>query len=146
MDARGLLEGSSEPATRNSLRLASLQELYGVPAREHSLGDYWRILQKRKWTVLVAVFVVVTSAAMMTIRMTPIYEAKTKLLISPQVSNPLNFKDSSTPPVFEDPEQYVNTQVKIVQSDTTAELVIHRINLDEHPDFAGKAQTQRSGG
>ncbi len=38
------------------------------------------------------------------------------------------------------------TQVKILESPTMAELVIHRLNLDALPEFAGKAQTQTSGG
>ena len=94
MDAGRLLEKSSELARHDSLRLASLQEIYGVPAREQSLSDYWRILQKRKWTVIVSVVVVFIMAGLITIRTTPIYDAVTRIMISPRTSNPLNFKDS----------------------------------------------------
>jgi uncharacterized protein involved in exopolysaccharide biosynthesis len=85
-------------------------------------------------------------AALITLRMTPIYNAETKILISPQVASPLNFKDSHLTQDADDQQRDIDTKVKILQSDTLAELVIHRLNLDAHPDFAGKSQTQSSGG
>ena len=146
MDAGRLLEGSSEPARHDSLRLANLQEMYGLPMRERSLADYWRILLKRKWIVFATIFVVVIMAALISVRMTPIYEAATRILISPQVSSPLNFKESNGAQATDDQQRDIDTKVKILQSDTMAELAIHRLDLDAHPDFAGKARTQSSGG
>jgi polysaccharide biosynthesis transport protein len=146
MDRGRSLEGPSELVHHDSLRLANLQEMYGAPAREHSLSDYWRILLKRKWTVIVSVVVVGIMGALISLHMTPIYDAETKIMISPQISNPLNFKDSNLSQATDDQQQVINTQVKVLQSDTTAELVIHRLNLDARPDFAGNAQSQTSGG
>jgi len=142
----GRLTASSESARHDSLRLANLQELYGLPVRERSLSDYWRILQKRKWTVIVSVVVVVTTAALISIRTTPIYDAVTRILISPQVSSPLNLKENSTTQATDDQQRDIDTKVKILQSDTLAELVIRRLSLDTRPDFAGAAQTQSTGG
>ena len=76
MDAGRLLEESSELARHNSLRLASLEQMYDVPAREQSLRDYWHILQKRKWTVVVSIVVVFVVAGIISVRMTPIYDAR----------------------------------------------------------------------
>ena len=146
MNTGGSHEESSEAARHDSLRLANLQEMYRLPTREHSLSDYWRILLKRKWTVIVSIVVVVITAALISLRTTPIYVAETRIMISPQISNPLNFKDSNTSQAVEDQQQDINTQVKILQSDTTAELVVHRLNLDARSDFAGSAQIQSTGG
>jgi len=146
VDEGRLFEGSSEIERRDPLRSANLQEIYGLPIREHSISDYWRILQKRKWSVIVSVIVVLITAGLVNIRMTPIYEAETRILISPQVSSPLNFKDNNTTQATDDQQRDIDTKVKILQSDTLAELVIHRLNLDANPDFAGAAQTQSSGG
>jgi len=146
MDQGRLLEGSSEPVRNDSLRLANLQEMYGSTTPEHSLSDYWRILQKRKWTVIVSVVIVVITAALISVRTTPIYDAMTRILISQQRSNPLNFKESNASPEDDYQQRDIETEVKILQSDTMAELVIHRLNLDAHPDFAGAARTQSSGG
>ena len=84
MDQGRFLEGSSEPVRNDSLRLANLQEMYGSTTPEHSLSDYWRILQKRKWTVIVSVVMVVITAALISVRTTPIYDAMTRILISQQ--------------------------------------------------------------
>ena len=146
MDQGRFLEGSSEPVRNDSLKLASLQEMYGSTTPEHSLSDYWRILQKRKWTVIVSVVMVVITATLISVRTTPIYDAMTRILISQQRSNPINFKESNASQEDDYQQRDIDTQVKILQSDTMAELVIHRLNLDAHPDFAGTAQTQSSGG
>jgi len=146
MEQGRLLEGSSEFLDRDSPRLANLQELYGFSTREQTLTDYWRVLQKRKWTVMASVVIVIIIATLVTLRMTPIYDAGTTITISPQTPNPLNFKDTNASQATEDQQQIINTQVKILQSDTMAEFVIHRLSLDTHPDFAGKAKVQTSGG
>jgi succinoglycan biosynthesis transport protein ExoP len=137
----------AEPVRHDSPRLASLQEMYRPPAREHSISDYWHILLKRKWIVIVSVAIILITTALISLHTTPIYEAVAKITISPPTSNPLNFKDNnSSSAALEDPQAGINTQVKILQSDTMAELVIHRMNLDTRADFAGPAQTQSNGG
>lgn len=146
MDSGRLLEGPSEIVRHDSHRLANLQEMYGLPVREQSLSDYWRILRKRKWTVVVSVVVVFISAGLISVRMTPIYDAVTRVMISARASNPLNFKDSDVAQVNGNEQEDIDTQVKILQSDTMAQLVISRLNLDARPEFAGKAQTLSSGG
>jgi polysaccharide biosynthesis transport protein len=146
MDAGRLLEESSELTGHDSLRLANLQKMYELPAREQSLSDYGRILLNRKWTVIVSVVIVFIMATLISIRTTPIYEAVTRIMISPRTSSPLNFKDSNVSQAGYIEQQDIDTQVKILQSDTLAELVIHRLNLDSHPDFAGTAQTESTGG
>ncbi|MGA9240549.1 MAG: polysaccharide biosynthesis tyrosine autokinase [Silvibacterium sp.] len=146
MDAERLLEESSESSRHNSLRLTTLEQMYGLPARERSLRDYWHILQKRKWTVVVSIVVVFVMAGIISVRMTPIYDGVTIITIFQRASNPLNIKDSDNSQGNGDQALDLDTQVKILESDTLAELVIHRLNLDARPEFAGQAQTQNSGG
>lgn len=145
MDHGRLLEESSEPVRQDLLRLANLQEMYGLSARERSLGDYWRILLKRKWIVILSVVVVVVIAGVISARMTPIYGAVSIIMISPQPYTPL--KDSNTTQSSDFNQQWdVSTQVRILQSDSTVDLVVRRLNLGAHPEFAGQSQTQSNGG
>ena len=146
MDSGKLVEGSTELARQDSLRLASLNESFGGTVREQSLTDYWRILQKRKWTVVVSVVVVFIMAGLISVRMIPIYDASTRIMISQRPANPLNFKDNQFTQGSVDLQADIDTQVKILQSDTLAESVIHRLDLDTRPEFAGKATIQSSGG
>ncbi|HEX3437645.1 MAG TPA: Wzz/FepE/Etk N-terminal domain-containing protein, partial [Pseudacidobacterium sp.] len=75
MDTGRLLERPPDRTRDDSFQLANLQEMYGPSVREQSLGDYGRILLKHKWTVIVTAVVVLIVAALISIRMTPIYEA-----------------------------------------------------------------------
>jgi polysaccharide biosynthesis transport protein len=147
MDTGRSLEGPSERPRNDSLTLTNLQEMYGHPDRERSLGDYWRILLKRKWTVIVTTVVVLIVAALLSLRMTPIYEATTRIMVSPPTASPLDSKNVSTGPIYyQDLQQYINTQVRILQSESTAELVVNQLNLATRPEFAGNTPTQISGG
>lgn len=147
MGTGALVEKSPERTRDDSSALASLQDMYGHPVREHSLGDYWRILLKRKWIVIVTTLVVLIVTALLSMRMVPVYEAITWVMISPPTSSPLDSKNTTPSPVyFQDLQEYVNTQVKILQSGSTAELVVQRLHLDTRPEFAGNARTQNSGG
>jgi succinoglycan biosynthesis transport protein ExoP len=147
MNAGRLPSGPVELTHHDSRRLANFQEIYGIPAHEQSLSDYWRILQKRKWTVFVSIIVVVIAAALISLRMTPIYDATARISISQQPSNLLNFKDSDTSSQSSgNQQQDIDTQVKIMQSNTMAEMVIRGLNLEGRPEFAGSYQTKSSGG
>lgn len=147
MESRRFLERPSELARHDTHRLAEIQEMYGTPAREQSLSDYWRILRKRKWTVVVSIVVVFVAAGLISVRMTPIYDAVAQIIISQRASNPLNFKDSDQSSLNAGSQQDdISTQVKVMQSETMAKLVINRLNLDRRPDFAGEQQTMSSGG
>src|ERR1022692_4302787 len=90
-----LLEGTTELAPPDWTAIATVQDMYGFSSRERTLGDYWRILRKRKWTLVVSLVVVVTAAALVSLRMTPIYDAVARISISSQApSSILNFKDN----------------------------------------------------
>jgi len=125
---------------------ANVQEVYGVAPRERTLGDYWRILRKRKWTIIVSLVVVVTAAALVSLRMTPIYDASARISISSGNPSLLKFKDDQQGYSPDDNlETLIPTQVNILQSDTLALLVIHNLNLDGRPEFAGGTRQPATG-
>src|ERR1022692_1606325 len=142
-----LLEGTAELAPPDWTPIATVQDMYGLSSRERTLGDYWRILRKRKWTLIVSLVVVVTAAGLISLRMTPIYDAVTRISISSQApSNILNFKDHqqySDP--MEDQGLVIATQVNILQSNTLALLVIHNLGLNNRSEFAGKDRPTTGG-
>ena len=148
MDTGALLEEPRERTRNDSFPLVDILELSGQSVRERSLGDYWRILLKRKWVVLVATVIVFIVAALLSMRMTPIYQAVTWIMVSPPTSSPLDSKNTTnaSPIYYQDLQQYINTQVKILESGSMAERVVHRLNLDTRSGFAGDARPQSSGG
>src|ERR1017187_9764369 len=90
--------------------------------------------------------VMVTIAGWVSLRITPIYEAMARVSIFGQTSNFLNFSDKSQ---FSDAggDQFsIDTQVKILQSNTLALLVIRNLGLDKRPEFAGPAASEAKPG
>jgi capsular exopolysaccharide synthesis family protein len=120
----------------------------GFPLRARTLGNYWRILRKRKWTVIVSLVVAVTAAALISLRMTPIYDALARISISSYApSSILNFKDNQQygDPI-ENEDLLIATQVSILQSNTLALMVIRNLGLNNRPEFVGKERPTTTGG
>src|ERR1035438_6999949 len=118
---RQLLEGPSDRGLRE-YPLDRLQEFYAASQPELTIGDYWRILLKRKWTILICALVVVTIAGLASLRITPIYDAVARVSMFGQTSNLLNFSKSQS--ADQDGAQLsIDTQVRILESNTLALLV-----------------------
>jgi succinoglycan biosynthesis transport protein ExoP len=109
-----------------------------LPPHESALGEYVRILIKRKWLVFTCLGVIFSVVAIASLRMTPVYEASGTIEINkPDAS--LNFQNSATFSLdYFDPTE-LETELKILQSDLLALQVIRELNLDRRPEFGGGA-------
>lgn len=87
--------------------------------RQISLGDYLQILRRRRGVALITFLVVVAVAAIVTLQMTPIYAATTKVEIQP-VGDSLGgpFEDSS-----------LQTQVALIKSDAVLKRAAEELTL-----------------
>jgi polysaccharide biosynthesis transport protein len=114
-------------------------QLYAnVPPQDSAIGEYFRVLVKRKWIVIGCLVTIVTVVAIASLKMTPIYEASGSIAVNKPDSS-LNFKDSNAISFdLYDPTE-METQVKILQSDLLALQVIRELNLDQRPDFGGRS-------
>lgn len=145
--SRQFFDGPSDRSGRDPRHLLpGFQEMRAVPAHEPTLSDYWRILVKRKWTILVCTVIVVTIAGLVSLRITPIYDAMARVSIAEPAQNFLNFQDKQQYNSGSGDQFSIDTQVKILQSNTLALLVIRNLGLDKRPEFAGPdASNQKSG-
>jgi polysaccharide biosynthesis transport protein len=143
-----MLDEHSQPTRVDSPILVSPQRVEAFHVREPSLGDYWRILLKRKWIIAVTTVVVLVIVGVISVRTIPIYEATTQVLIAPpQAANPLNVKANNTQQQDTDDQQRdIDTKIRILQSATMADSVLRRLNLDARAEFAGGAASRNSGG
>src|SRR5271169_4935181 len=106
-------------------------------SQESALGEYIRVLVKRKWTVLACLFTVFSVVAIASLKMTPIYEASGSIEINKPDSG-LNFNNSPTFNLeYYDPTE-METEVMILQSDLLALQVVKELALDRRPEFGGK--------
>src|ERR1700678_995743 len=107
-------------------------------SQESALGEYFRILLKRKWTVVACLVTIFSVVAIASLKMTPVYEARGTIAINKADSGLVNFNNSPTFNVdYYDPTE-LETEVRILQSDLLALQVIKELALDRRPEFGGK--------
>jgi len=107
-------------------------------SQESALGEYVRVLVKRKWTVIACLVAIFSVVAIASLKMTPIYEASGSIEINKPDSGLVNFSNSPTFNVdYYDPTE-LETEVMILQSDLLALQVVKELALDRRPEFGGK--------
>src|SRR5271166_869241 len=107
-------------------------------SQESALGEYVRVLVKRKWTVLACLITIFSVVAVASLKMTPVYEASGSIAINKPDSGLVNFNNSPTFSVdYYDPTE-LETEVKILQSDLLALQVVKELGLDRRQEFGGK--------
>src|ERR1700693_2463909 len=84
--------------------------------REPHLLDYLIVLRKHQWLILFFLLTIVSIVTIATFRMQPVYEATAKVEIDSENSNAIRFADSDS--AYEDLENYITTQSKILTSET----------------------------
>src|ERR1700680_3395966 len=65
-----------------------------LPSQESTLGEYIRVLVKRKWTVLACLLTIFSVVAVASLKMTPVYEASGSIEIIKPDSGLVNFNNS----------------------------------------------------
>jgi capsular exopolysaccharide synthesis family protein len=109
---------------------------WDLSPREPHLYDYLLILRKHQWLILSFLLAVVTNVSIATFRMKPVYVATTRIEIDRENSNILPFQGMDSYDYLLDLENYIETQSKILTSETLALQTIRNGSLASHPDFA----------
>ncbi len=104
-----------------------------LPAHESAVGEYIRVLIKRKWIVISVLATIFSMVAIASLKMTPIYEASGTIAIN-KPDTTLNFQNQATFSLdYYDPTE-LETEIKILQSDLLALQVIRELNLDRRTE------------
>src|SRR5437762_2564879 len=120
-------------------------ELLPVPARlpawdlsprEPHLYDYLLILRKHQWLILSFLLAVVTLVAIATFRMQPIYVATTRIELDRENASILPFQGPDSYDLMMDLDNYIETQSKILTSETLALQTIRNNGLSARPEFS----------
>ena len=110
--------------------------------REAHLLDYWMILRKHQWLIVSFLLALVTVVTIATFRMQPVYEATTRIEIDRETSNFVPFAGNDPYDLYQDLEDYIETQSKIMVSETLATQTIKSLNLDQDPRFGGRPHSE----
>jgi len=109
-----------------------------LPHDPHLL-DYLIILRKHQWLILTFLLTVVTVVTIASFKMKPVYEAAARVEVDKESQNALRFQDDNSYDEYMDSEDYIETQAKILQSETLALQTIKSLDLGRYPEFGGSA-------
>jgi len=102
--------------------------------KEVDLLEYWRVIAKRKWTVLAVFAIVLLTGVMVTMLTTPIYRATATVQIERQANGVVKVPGIDSGDIVYDPEFY-ETQFQLLRSRSMAEKVAADLDPNE-PVFA----------
>lgn len=117
-EQRRALQGAVRPATME---------------KPPDLLAWWRIIRKRRWTVVTAFSVLFATVLVGSIHEKPMYQAKALIEIDkedPSVANPQELFQLDGVS-----DAYLETQYKVLASDDLAERVIRQLGLDRQAEF-----------
>jgi polysaccharide biosynthesis transport protein len=129
--------GNVEILSPGSARIPSIE----LSPREPHLYDYLLILRKHQWLILSFLVAVVTIVSIATFRMKPVYSATAKLEIDRENTNILPFQGADSYDFMMDLDNYIETQSRILTSETLALQTIRNLGLSGTPDIGGNGNS-----
>src|SRR5215472_13561381 len=103
---------------------------------EPHLYDYLLILRKHQWLILSFLLAVVTIVTVATFREKPVYVSSATLEIDRENENILPFRGMDYD-YMADLDNYIDTQSRILTSETLALQTIRNLDRNADPEFAG---------
>lgn len=130
------LPAPQTPGERQQALVAARQQALSLELRGQEAADpgeidllsYWRILVKRRWTVLGAAGIVLVTALVGTLLMTPIYRATTSLQIDRDTIRVVDV-EGITPVEGAADRDFYQTQYELLKSRALAQRVASQLDL-----------------
>jgi succinoglycan biosynthesis transport protein ExoP len=113
----------------------AVRPAFELSPREPHLYDYLLILRKHQWLIVSFMLAVVTIVSIATFRMQPVYVATTRIELGRENANILPFQGTDSYDYMLDLENYIETQSKILISETLALQTIRTGVLTGQPQF-----------
>ncbi len=107
--------------------------------KEVNLRDYWKVIRKRQWIIIAFFLIVVTTTAIATFTMKPVYRGTTTIQINKENPQIVDFKEIFAVNTMD--MDYYQTQYKVLESRSLARRVVQSLKLPEHPEFLPKPET-----
>jgi capsular exopolysaccharide synthesis family protein len=128
------MEPAAERAARPLRRVPALAQAVTLEGeRGPDLRAAWLVLRKRRWTVFMIFLLVTGTVLLATLQQTPVYRAQA--LVEIQKENPDILTVEELFQIDSVSDAYLETQYKVLQSETLAQQVIERLGLREKREF-----------
>ncbi|MBI3147053.1 MAG: polysaccharide biosynthesis tyrosine autokinase [Betaproteobacteria bacterium] len=102
------------------------------------LVEYWRSINKRKWSIFALALVITLAAAVVVMMVRPVYRSTASLLIEQNKSKVLSIEEVYSG--ISANREYFQTQAEILKSRELARKVVLKLNLLTHPEFDPRQQ------
>lgn len=137
---REIVAGGSThlPSTYVRETMPAMQE------EEIHLRDYLDVIIRRKWVVLITILITFSTVAIFTFSQTPLFLATGMIKTSPTARNVTSFQGMEES--FLKAQEYISTQVKLLQSESLLQKLIKVMDLPNNEAFTGKKGDVASGG
>jgi polysaccharide biosynthesis transport protein len=131
--------------TVNPIPVSARNLDWDLSPRQPHLYDYLLILRKHQWLILSFTLAVVTIVSIATFRMQPVYIATTRIEIDRENANILPFQGTDSYDYMMDLENYIETQSKILTSETLALQTIRLAGSAMSPGTSDPSQAVLTG-
>jgi capsular exopolysaccharide synthesis family protein len=110
---------------------------FDLSPREPHLYDYLLILRKHQWLILSFLLAVVTIVSIATFRMQRVYTTTARIEIDRENTNVLPFQGADSYELMADMDNYIETQSRVLTSETLALQTIRNSGLIPHEEMQG---------
>jgi polysaccharide biosynthesis transport protein len=130
-------EARKEIVAQETTHLPSTYVRETMPFMEEEihLRDYLDVIIRRKWVVLVTVLVTFTTVAVFTFSQTPLFRSTGMIKTTPMARNITSFQTMEDS--FMKSQEYISTQVKLLQSESLLGKLIRAMDLKNNKLFTG---------
>ena len=136
---------SREEGSNGLVELVPIRDRFAsfdLSPRDPHLYDYLLILRKHQWLILSFLLAVVTLVTIATFRMRPVYVATARIEIDRENANILPFPGADSYDYMVDSDNYIETQAKILTSETLALQTIRNNGLALRGEFASSGLSE----
>ena len=103
------------------------------PGNTLDLMEYWRVIDRAKWRIIMFTFVVAVISIFYSLSLTPQYTSTLTLMIDTERANTVSIREIYD--VNDNNRTYYQTQYQVLQSRQLAEKVIEELDLLSKADF-----------
>src|SRR5713101_825860 len=115
---------------------------FDLSPREPHLYDYLLILRKHQWLIVSFLLAVVTIVSIATFRMQPVYTTTARIEIDRENTSVLPFQGADSYDLMMDMDNYIETQSRILTSETLALHTIRNSGLIPHAEMQGAPESE----
>ncbi len=100
------------------------------------IRDYLEIILRRKWLILVILLISVVTTIVVSLTMKPQYKANGKIELTLESPRVTKFEEMAMLGSQIQTREFMQTQLKLLKSETLGDLVIDKLQLDHNPALA----------